>query len=92
MGYIYMDNLVFIPLNIRKPEYGQMILVKTNVEYLPYYVCTLAVDNKDRDFYVEAGGEEYSGFNANEIIGWIPIESLDQIAMKKTIEGMQNDE
>lgn len=77
----------FYTLAERKPIEGQIILAKIDCRVYggDYYVLeyeagwSWEVDNGKPFHFVEASGEHYMTIDEKDIIGWMPIEDLDEI-------------
>ena len=74
----------FIPLTRKYPDPEQVILIKikpNQYEDINYYVVKYTNDNGIRsDFrFEEAGGEQYSYWEDDDVLGWMPLEELDTI-------------
>lgn len=77
----------FYTLSERKPLEGQTVLAKIdNRAYgVDYYVLDYTTgwsweaDEGRPLHFVEASGEEYMTIDEEDIIGWMPIEDLDEI-------------
>lgn len=74
----------FIPLIKRYPNPEQIILIKLKPDkyneltyYVVKYTNSYQIHNSFR--FQEAGGEEYSYWDEDEILGWMPLEELDTI-------------
>lgn len=77
----------FYTLAERKPLEGQTILAKIDKRACctDYYVLDYTarwswdVDEDKQFYFVEASGEGYMEIDEEDIIGWMPIEDLDEI-------------
>ena len=77
----------FYTLAERKPVEGQTVLAKIDrcACYSNYYVLEYEagwgweVDEGKPFHFVEASGERYMIVDEEDIIGWMPIEDLDEI-------------
>lgn len=73
----------FIPLTKGYPDPEQVILIKikpNQYENIPYYVVKYTNGMIRTDFrFEEAGGEQYSYWEDDDILGWMPLEELDTI-------------
>lgn len=77
----------FYTLAERKPIEGQIILAKIDRRAYcgDYYVLEYEagwgweVDEGRSSHFVEAFGERYMTIDEEDIIGWMPIEDLDEI-------------
>ena len=77
----------FYTLAERKPLEGQTVLAKINNRSygVDYYVLNYTTGwsweaDENKPFHVvEASGEEYMTIDEEDIIGWMPIEDLDEI-------------
>lgn len=77
----------FYTLAERKPLEGQTILAKIDKRAYgtDYYVLDYTarwswdVDEDKQFYFVEASGEGYMEIDEEDIIGWMPIEDLDEI-------------
>ena len=77
----------FYTLAERKPLKEQTVLAKIdNRAYgVDYYVLDYTTEwswdgDEGKPFYfIEASGEEYMTIDEEDIIGWMPIEDLDEI-------------
>ena len=77
----------FYTLAERKPIEGQIILAKIDrrAHCGGYYVLEYEAGwgweiDEDKPFhFVEASGERYMTIDEEDIIGWMPIEDLDEI-------------
>ena len=72
----------FIPLTEKYPEPEELILIKlkedkwTNVNY---YVVKYTRGYREFFRFEEASGEQYSYWEDDEILGWMPLKELDNI-------------
>lgn len=77
----------FYTLTERKPFEGQIVLAKIDNRAcgVDYYVLNYTTgwsweaDESKPFHFVEASGEEYMTIDEEDIIGWMPIEDLDEI-------------
>ena len=81
----------FYTLAERKPLEGQTVLEKIDNSAcgVDYYVLDYKTvwdwegDEGKPLYFVEASGEEYMTIDEEDIIGWMPIEDLDEIKVGK---------
>lgn len=65
------------------PKEGQIVLVKFKDRSNDnYYVCMYTKNVHGKLSFVEAWFEGYSWFNIDDILGWIPIEDLNEIQIE----------
>lgn len=77
----------FYTLAERKPIEGQTVLAKIDkhAHSCDYYVLeyeagwSWEADEHEIFHFVEAAGERYMTIDEEDIIGWMPIEDLDEI-------------
>ena len=77
----------FYTLAERKPVEGQTVLAKLNGRACcgGYYVLeyeagwSWEADESKPFHFVEASGEHYMTIDEEDIVGWMPIEDLDEI-------------
>lgn len=72
----------FIPLSEKYPEPKQIVLIKliqNDWIDVKYYVVKYTNEFKDSYYFVEAAGEGYMEIEDCDILGWLPIEELDNI-------------
>lgn len=77
----------FYTLEERKPVEGQTILAKLSegaycgsYYVLEYQQAFYWEETEGKEFhFVEASGERYMTIDEEDIIGWMPIEDLDEI-------------
>lgn len=74
------------------PEDEQVVLIKYTVdtgyyEKEGYYVCTFVKKGNcflyDDDVFIEECGSGDTTFSLDEILGWIPIEELNEIQIEE---------
>jgi len=65
-----------------KPEQIILIKIKPNEECVNYYVVRYTKGYHGQFRFEEASGEQYAYWTDDEILGWMPIEELDNIAIK----------
>lgn len=74
----------FVPLTKKYPDPEQIVLIKIKpnpYENLNYYVVKYTNYNgiHSNFRFEEAGGEQYSYWEDDDILGWMPLEELDAI-------------
>ena len=72
----------FIPLTEKYPEPEELILIKLKENEwvnVNYYVVKYTCGYNDFFRFEEAAGEEYSYWEDDEILGWMPLKELDNI-------------
>lgn len=72
----------FIPLTEKYPDIGQTILVKLKPSDwidINYYVVDYCKTRDEEPYFVEASGEYYATWSADQILGWMPLKELDNI-------------
>ena len=72
----------FIPLTEKYPEPEELILIKLKENEwnnVNYYVVKYTCGYNDFFRFEEASGEQYSYWEDNEILGWMPLKELDNI-------------
>ena len=74
----------FTLLTKKHPDPEQIILIKikpNQYENINYYVVKYTNDNGIHfNFrFEEAGGEQYTYWEDDEVLGWMPLEELDTI-------------
>lgn len=77
--------MTFTSLTEKYPKPEQIILIKikpSEFDDVNYYVVRYTKKYHDQFRFEEAGGEQYSYWEEDEILGWMPIEELDNIAIK----------
>lgn len=77
--------MIFIPLTKKYPEPEQLVLIKIKVrEYddVNYYVVRYTQGYHNDFRFKEASGEQYAYWLDDEILGWMPLEELDNIIVK----------
>lgn len=62
----------------KPPKDGQQFLAKLINEDLPFYVVYYDVCYNPNKVFCEAGGEQYTSFDENEIIAWTTFEELNK--------------
>lgn len=66
------------------PKEDQIVLVKFKDKlYDNYYVCIYTKNVHEKLSFVEAWFEGYSWFNIDDILGWLPIEDLNEIQIEE---------
>lgn len=72
----------FIPLTEKYPEPEELILIKLKEnewDNLNYYVVKYTCGYSDFFRFEEASGEQYTYWEDDEILGWMPLKELDNI-------------
>ena len=72
----------FIPLTEKYPEPVELILIKLKEnewDNLNYYVVKYTCGYSDFFRFEEASGEQYTYWEDDEILGWMPLKELDNI-------------
>ena len=72
----------FIPLTEKYPEPEELVLVKLKPNPwfgIGYYVVRYGNNYRECFNFIEAAGEEYSYWEDDQILGWMPIKELDNI-------------
>ena len=76
----------FIPLTEKYPEPEELILIKLKEnewDNVNYYVVKYTRDQNEFFRFEEASGEQYSYWEDDEILGWMPLKELDNIPFTK---------
>ena len=72
----------FIPLTEKYPEPEELILIKLKENEwnnVNYYVVKYTSGLHEFFRFEEASGEQYSYWEDDEILGWMPLKELDSI-------------
>ena len=72
----------FIPLTEKYPEPEELILIKLKEnewDNVNYYVVKYTCGYRDFFRFEEARGEQYTYWEDDEILGWMPLKELDNI-------------
>ena len=72
----------FIPLTEKYPEPEELILIKLKEnewDNVNYYVVKYTCGYHESFLFEEASGEQYSYWEDDEILGWMPLKELDNI-------------
>ena len=72
----------FIPFTEKYPEPEELILIKLKEnewDNVNYYVVKYTRDYNEFFRFEEASGEQYSYWEDDEILGWMPLKELDNI-------------
>ena len=66
------------------PKEDQIVLIKfKDKPNGNYYVCIYTKNTHDELSFVEAWFEGYYWFDVDDIIGWLPIEDLNEIQIEE---------
>ena len=85
-----MPECAFFSLKTKRPYAGEIVLCKLNDAFTPFYICEVCRENEDewgeddreeegKLIFTEASGEQYSSWEENEVIGWMPVEVFKTI-------------
>ena len=83
----------FIPLTEKYPEPEELILIKLKENEwnnVNYYVVKYTCGFHKFFRFEEASGEQYSYWEDDEILGWMPLKELDSILINRKDDVNEN--